>query len=99
MSTFLQFWCKLNTPRIVKTCPFCFLRDYYGNSLDVMFPHFSNHFLLFPMVFPYVPLRVSTNSLGIFTVSPQCYPRFLLQILRVSFVKNCKIYFLTNRYT
>ena len=37
---FLRFWFKLNTHRIVKTCPFCFLRDSYGDSLDVMFPQF-----------------------------------------------------------
>ena len=36
MSRILQFWCNLNTRKIVKTCRFCFLRDYYGDSLDVM---------------------------------------------------------------
>ena len=45
----------------------CFLRDYYGDSLDVMFPQFPNHFLPFPMVFPHVSPSVST-------VSPQCPP-------------------------
>ena len=40
MARFLQFWCKLNTRRIVKTCPLRFLRDYYGGSLDVMFSSF-----------------------------------------------------------
>ena len=34
MSKFLQFWCKLNTCRNVKTCPFSFLRDYYGDYGD-----------------------------------------------------------------
>ena len=74
---FLRFWFKLNTHRIVKTCPFCFLRDSYGDSLDVMFPQFPNHFLLFPMVFLYVSPSVSTISSGISTVSSQCFPRFL----------------------
>ena len=65
MSRFLQFWCKLNTRGIVKTCPFCFLHDYYGDSLNVMFPQFPNHFLPFPMLFPHVSHSVSTISLGV----------------------------------
>ena len=51
MSRFLQFWYKLNTRRTVKTCPFHFLRDFYGDSPDILFPLFPNHFLPFPMVF------------------------------------------------
>ena len=39
---FLQLWCKLTTRRIVKTSSFRFLRDYYGESLDVMFPTVSH---------------------------------------------------------
>ena len=77
MSRFSQFWCKLNTRRISKTCSFRFLRDYNGDSLDVMFPHFPNNVLPFPMVFPYVSPSVSTISSGVPTVSPQCFPRFL----------------------
>ena len=69
----LQFWCKLNTRGIVKTCPFRFLCD----SLDVLFPQFSNYFLLFPMAFPYVSPGVSTISQGDSTVSLHCFPRFL----------------------
>ena len=70
----LQFWWKLSTCRIVKTCPFCFLCDYYGDSLDVMFPQFPNHFLPFPMVFSHVSSSVSMISSGVSTVSPQCFP-------------------------
>ena len=81
MSRFLQFRCKLNTREIVKTCPFCFLCDYYGDSVDVMFSQFANHFLSFPMVFPYISPSVSTISYGVSTVSPRCFPRFLFQIL------------------
>ena len=56
MSRFLQFWCKLNTRRIVKTCSFRFLHNYYGDALDFTFPQFPNHFLPFSMVFPHVSL-------------------------------------------
>ena len=69
MSRFLQFWCKLNTRRIVKTCPFRFLSDYHGDFLDVMFTQFPNHFLTVPMVFPYISPSVSTISSGVSTVS------------------------------
>ena len=51
--------------------------DYYADSLDVMFSQFPNHFLPFAMVFPHVSPSVSTTSLGVFTVSPQCFPCFL----------------------
>ena len=77
MSRFLQFWCKLNTRTIFETCPFRFLRDYYGDSLDVMFAQFLNHFLPFSMVFPHVSLTVSMISSGVSTVSRQCFPSFL----------------------
>ena len=50
----LKFWCKLNTRRIIETCPFRFLRDYYGDSIHAMFPQFPNHFLPFLMVFLHV---------------------------------------------
>ena len=76
-SRFLQIWCKLNTHRIAKTCPFCFLHDYYGDSLNVTFPQFPNHFLPFPMIFPDVFPDVSTISLCVSTVPPQCFPHFL----------------------
>ena len=75
-SIVLQFWWKLNTRRIVKTCPFRFLRDYYGDSLNVMFPQFPNHFLPFPIVFSHASPSVSTISSSVSTVSCQCFPRF-----------------------
>ena len=78
---FLQFWYKLNTRRIVKTCPFRFLRDCYGDSLDVMFPQFPNNLLPFPMVFPRV-----------FLVFPQFPSVFLLfppSVSLVSYFKFC----------
>ena len=77
MSRFLQFWCKLNTRGIVKPYPFRFLCDYYGDSLDVMFPQFPNHFLSFPMVLLHVSSSVPTISSGVSTVSPKCFPHFL----------------------
>ena len=81
-STFLKLWCKLNTHQIVKTYPFCFLCDYFGDSLDVMFPHFPNHFHLcfydflgcfycFPLVFPPFPILnfvVHKDSTNYFTI-------------------------------
>ena len=66
MLIFLEIWCKLNTCKIVRTCLFCFLHHYYSDSLDIMFPQFPNHFLLFPQVFS----SVSTISLGVSTVYP-----------------------------
>ena len=57
------------TRKLVKTCPFRFLYDYYDDSLDNMFPQFPNHFLLFSIVFPQVFSSVSTISLGVSTVS------------------------------
>ena len=74
MSRFLQFWCKLNTRRIVKTClSVSFFRDYYDDSLDVMFPQFPNHLPPFPMAFPHVSPSVS----GCFYCFPTVFPRFL----------------------
>ena len=72
----LQFWWKLNTRRIVQTWAFCFPRDYYGDTLDVIFPQFPNHFLPFPKVLPHVSPIVSTISSGVSTVSPVSYFRF-----------------------
>ena len=88
-SRFLQLWCKLNTRKTVENCLFCFLSDYYGDYLDVVFPQFSNHFLLFPMVFPHVFPIVSTFSTGVSTVSSWFFPRFLFQIVLVHY---CGIY-------
>ena len=56
MSRFLQFWFKLNTREIVKTCQFRFLHDYYGDSLDVMFPQFLTISYRFPWCFCMFPL-------------------------------------------
>ena len=61
---------------VFKTCPFLFLRDYYGDSLSLMFPQFPNHFLPFPMVFPYVSPSVCTISSDVATFSPRCFPLF-----------------------
>lgn len=76
----LQFLCKSNTHKIIKICQFCFPRDYYGYSLNIMFSRFPNHYCPFPMVFPHVSPSVSSVSLG---VSPQCFPCLFFQILQV----------------
>ena len=75
MSRFLQFWCKLNTSRIVKTCPFRFLRDYNSVipsmlcflSFLIISYRFPWCFRIFPLVclrflrvFLQLPLSVST---------------------------------------
>ena len=44
--------------------PFRFQRGYYGDSLDVLFPQFPNHFLPFPMVFSCGLFLVETISAG-----------------------------------
>ena len=77
-SIFLQFSCKLYKRRIVKTCLFRF-RDYYGDSLNVMFPQFLNDFQLFPMVFPQDFPSVSMIFLDVSTVSPVSY--FTLSVI------------------
>ena len=77
MSTFFTILVHINTGRIVKSRPFRFLRDYYGYYLDVMFPQFPNHFLPFPMVVLHVSRGVFAIPSGVFTVSSQCFPRFL----------------------
>ena len=77
MSRFLQFWCKLKTGGTVTACPFRFLRDYYSDSLNVLFYQFPNYLLPFPVVFPHVSPSVTTISLGVSTVSSQCFPHFL----------------------
>ena len=73
MSRFVQFWCKLNIREIFKTCPFRFC-DYYGDSHDVIFPQFPNHFPPFPVLFPHVSSSVYTIFLGVSTVSSQFFP-------------------------
>ena len=88
MSRFVQFWCKLSTSSIVKTCPFRFPRDYYGDSLDVMLPQLTISYR-FPwclgivsLVFLQLPrmllLGVSTTSsmllLGVSTTSSDASP-------------------------
>ena len=52
-------------------------RDYDGDSLNVMFPWFSNCFLPFPQVFPHV----STVSFGVSPIFRQCFLCFLFSIL------------------
>ena len=77
MTRFLKFWCTLNTRRFAKTCPFRFLSNYYGESLDAMLSQFPNHYLPFPMMFLYISPSVSTISLSDSTDSPQYFSRFL----------------------
>ena len=82
MSRFLQFWCKLNTRRIVKTCSFRFLHNYYGDALDFTFPQFPNHFLPFSMVFPRVSL--------VFLRFPRVFLLFSLSASSVFYFRCCE---------
>ena len=74
MSRFLQFWCNFG--------PFCFLRDYYGGFLDVIFPQFPNHSLPFPMVFTF-PL--------VFLRFPRVFLLFPPSASRVSYFRFCDL--------
>ena len=76
MSRFLKFWCKLNIRRIAKTCSFRFLRDYYGDFLDVMFSQFPNHSYRFPWYFPIFPLMFLQFLGGVSVGFPASYFRF-----------------------
>ena len=80
ISRFLRFWYKLNTRGIVKTCVLCFLRDYYGDSPNVVFPSFLTISYRFPWcyrMFPLVFLRFPRVFL-LFPIgaSPVSYFRF-----------------------
>ena len=77
---------KLNTRRIVKTCPFRFLPDYYSHTVDVLFHQFPNRFLPFSMVFPHVSSNVFIISSGVSTVSPVSCFRFYVCLMHVSMV-------------
>ena len=72
----LQFWWKLIILKILKTCLFRFLRDYYGDSLYVMFLQFPNHFLPFPMVFSHVS-QCFNDFLRCLYCFPSVFPCFL----------------------
>ena len=75
---FLHFLQKLNAREIVKAYLVCFPCFHcYGNSLNVMFPRFPNHFLSFSMVFPNVFPSVSTAFPGVSPVFPQFFACFL----------------------
>ena len=80
MSRFLQLSCKLNTHRIV-TCPFRFLRNYYGDFPNVMFFQIPKHFLPFLMMSAYVFL--------VFLRLPLAFLVFPLSIFPVSYCRFC----------
>ena len=78
MSRFLHFGGKLNTRGTVKTV----LRDYYCDTLNVMFPQFPNHLIPFLMVFRHVSPSVSTFSSGVL--------QFPLSVSSVSYFRFCE---------
>ena len=78
MSRFLHFGGKLNTRGTVKTV----LRDYYCDTLNVMFPQFPNHLIPFLMVFRHVTPSVSTFSSGVL--------QFPLSVSSVSYFRFCE---------
>ena len=84
MSRFLQFYCKLNTCRTVKSWPFRFCVIIMVIPCMLCYPSFLN-IVYRSMVFLHISPSVSTISLGVSTVSPHCFPRVLFQILRIWF--------------
>ena len=100
MSSYLRFWYKLNTRGIVKSCVLCFLRDYYGDSPDVVFPSFLFIsyrlpwcFLMFPLVllrFPWVFLLFPIGA------SPVSYFRFCGNLQKA--VRKSKVLFIIYHY-
>ena len=100
MSSYLRFWYKLNTRGIVKSCVLCFLRDYYGDSPDVVFPSFLFIsyrlpwcFRMFPLVllrFPWVFLLFPIGP------SPVSYFRFCGNLQKA--VRKSKVLFIIYHY-
>ena len=100
MSSYLRFWYKLNTRGIVKSCVLCFLRDYYGDSPDVVFPSFLFIsyrlpwcFRMFPLVllrFPWVFLLFPIGA------SPVSYFRFCGNLQKA--VRKSKVLFIIYHY-
>ena len=100
MSSYLRFWYKLNTRGIVKSYVLCFLRDYYGDSPDVVFPSFLFIsyrlpwcFRMFPLVllrFPWVFLLFPIGA------SPVSYFRFCGNLQKA--VRKSKVLFIIYHY-
>ena len=68
---------QIKSSENVKICPFRLLGDCYGDSLDVMFSQFPNHFLPFPQMFLRVTTIPQVFLLFPLNVSPVSYFRFL----------------------
>ena len=80
MPRFLKFWCKLNTRRIFKTCPFrfCMIKMmipsmFCSPSLLTISYRFSWCFHMYPLVFLQFPWMFPLFPLS---VSPVSYFRF-----------------------
>ena len=100
MSSCLRFWYKLNTRGIVKSCVLCFLRDYYGDSPDVVFPSFLFIsyrlpwcFRMFPLVFLRFPRVFLLFPIGAYPVS---YFRFCGNLQKT--VRKSKVLFIIYHY-
>ena len=100
MSSYLRFWYKLNTRGIVKSCVLCFLRDYYGDSPDVVFPSFLFIsyrlpwcFRMFPLVFLRFPRVFLLFPIG---ASPVSYFRFCGNLRKA--VRKSKVLFIIYHY-
>ena len=100
MSSYLRFWYKLNTRGIVKSCVLCFLRDYYGDSPDVVFPSFLFIsyrlpwcFRMFPLVLLRVPWVFLLCPIG---ASPVSYFRFCGNLQKA--VRKSKVLFIIYHY-
>ena len=100
MSSYLRFQYKLNTRGIVKSCVLCFLRDYYGDSPDVVFPSFLFIsyrlpwcFRMFPLVFLRFPRVFLLFPIG---ASPVSYFRFCGNLQKA--VRKSKVLFIIYHY-
>ena len=84
----LQFWCKLNIRRNVKTCPCHFLLDYYSDSLMLWSSSFLTIFYYFPWYMRMFPI--------VFLLFLWVLLQFSLRVSLVSCFRFCakKIYLL-----
>ena len=92
ISRFLKFWCKLNTRRISKTCPFrfCMIKIMIPSMLSS--PNFLTISYRFHDVFTCFPQRFY-DFLGCFYYFPSVFPPFPILDFALFFLCVCMFYF------